>query len=119
MDKQAYRHPNDTVTIDHQVLVTVVHAAALSIEGVVRVGTSSTPFERVWGRNPHEDGIQVQVKDETVTVDIFVVLDAKKHLRQISSKVQAEIRRTMQQYVGMPVKTVNVTIEDIVFEHEN
>lgn len=116
MDNQSYRLPNDTVTIENAVLLTVVRAAALSVPGVLRIGYGSGRLERVLGRGFSESGIYIEVEDEVLTIDVFIILDAGVQLRETSLQVQDAVTRTMQQYVGMTVKSVNVYVEDVIFE---
>ncbi|NJL92866.1 MAG: Asp23/Gls24 family envelope stress response protein [Anaerolineae bacterium] len=115
---RSYREPNDTVTIDHAVLITIARAAALNIEGVVRLGSVPNTLERVLGRSYTAEGLYLTVEGESVTVEVFLIVDARHNLRQVSLKVQEDINRTMLQYVGMKVQAVNVHIEDVLFEHE-
>lgn len=117
MDQKSLRYPNDTVTVDHSVLLTIAKAAALGVPGVVRLGYASGTIERMLGRGPSERGIHLTIKDGSVSVDVFVVVDARFNLRELSLKAQEDISRTMQQYVGMAVQAVNVHIEDVIFEN--
>lgn len=116
MKGHSYRQPNDTVTIERNVLLTIAKAAALSIPGVERIGYASGTIDRMLKREPSEDGVHLTVEDDSVTVDVYLVVDAQQNLREVCAKVQEEISRTIQQYVGMTAQAVNVHIEDVIFE---
>lgn len=113
---KSYRQPNDTVSVDHSVLETIACAAAEGVPGVERLGYARGTLKRVLGREGSEDGLHLTIEDGKVTVDVSLVLNARANLREICLKVQEEISRTIQQYVGMEVSAVNVHVEDIVFE---
>lgn len=118
MTVHSQRQPNDTVSVDPSVLLTIAHAAALNVKGVARLGYASGTLDRILGLGPSEDGIHLTIDEDNITVDIFIVVDDWRNLRQTSLKVQEEISRTMQQFVGMTVKAVNVHIEDVIFESD-
>lgn len=109
------RQPNDTVTVHHNVLLTIAQEAALSVKGVARLGYASGALDRLLGLDPSENGLNLEVKEDAVTLEIFLVVDARYNLRETCVQVQQEVSRTMQQYVGMAVQAVNVHIEDIIF----
>ena len=115
MEKQSLRQPNDTVTIHPQVLRTIVGAATLGIEGVVRLGQSSGTLDRWLKLDPSEDGVRLWVENDEISVDISLVLDASRNLYEICVCVQQEVSRTLEEYVGMTVRRVNVHVEDVVF----
>ncbi|HLA43637.1 MAG TPA: Asp23/Gls24 family envelope stress response protein [Aggregatilineales bacterium] len=115
MEKQYLRQPNDTVTVHPQVLRTIVGAATLSIEGVVRLGQASGTLDRWLRLDPSEDGVKLWVENDEISVDIALVLDASLNLYETGLRVQQEVSRTLQEYVGMNVCMVNVHVEDVVF----
>ncbi|PJF44250.1 MAG: hypothetical protein CUN55_05015 [Phototrophicales bacterium] len=109
-----HEHPKDTVTIAPSVLLTIIHTAALSVEGVIR--TTSTPtLDRWLRRTTTDDGIEIEVNDEGVRVEVYLVVDANHNLYETSQRVQQEIARTIKEYAGMKVLSVNVHIEDVNF----
>jgi uncharacterized alkaline shock family protein YloU len=114
------RQPNDTVTVDPSVLLTIARLAALNVEGVARLGYASGTLDRLLGLGPSEDGIHLTFneEDDGMIIDIFVVVDDWRHLQETSRKVQEEINRTMQQYAGMEIQAVNVHIEDVIIHDE-
>jgi uncharacterized alkaline shock family protein YloU len=107
----------DSVTIAPAVLVTTVRMAALSIEGI-RKTTSPPTIERWFRRFTSDDGISVEVVDGAVQVEIHLVVDGLRSLKTLSRRVQEEVTRTINEYVGMPVSAVNVHIEDIDFSDD-
>lgn len=110
-----HRQPNDTVTVHHNVLRTIVRTVALGVEGVARLGHASGKVDRWLGRAPSEDGVLLVVEGDDITIEISLVVDGERNLQAISRKVQQQVSRTMQEYVGVHVRAVNVHIEDVVF----
>jgi uncharacterized alkaline shock family protein YloU len=116
MSSTYQRHPEDTVTVHRSVLQSIVRAAALSVEGVSRLGNSNRKLERWLGTR---DGVQLLFDDDdNLTVNVELVVDAHYKLYPISLKVQHEVVRTIREYVGLDVQSVNVYIADVVFGAE-
>jgi uncharacterized alkaline shock family protein YloU len=115
MASQYHRQPNDSVKVHRHVLQTIVRAAALNVEGVDRLGHASGTLDRWLGLDPSAEGVQIAFEDEQIIVTIELVVDAHHNLYEISQQVQSEIVRTMREYVGLEVKSVNVYIADVVF----
>lgn len=107
-------NPKDSVTIAPAVLVTIVRAAALSVEGVRRTVSPPT-IERWFRRFTSDDGISVDIEDDNVRVEVHLVVEGLRSLHDTSRRVQEEVTRTISEYVGMTVSAVNVHIEDITF----
>ena len=109
------KHPKDTVTIASGVLLTIVRAAALSIDGVLNTA-SAPPMDRWFRRASSDDGISIEVNEGSVKVEIYLVADGQYTLHETSTQVQNEIARTIKEYAGMTVSSVNVHVEDIQFK---
>jgi uncharacterized alkaline shock family protein YloU len=105
------------ITIAPEVLVTIAQLTALNTPGVVRL--SSGPPARVtqWlGGVTFGNGVQVEVQDNTVAVDLYLVAQRGTNLLQLGRKLQEAIARAVEDIVGMPVREVNVRIEDVAPE---
>jgi uncharacterized alkaline shock family protein YloU len=60
--------------------------------------------------------VQVEVQENTVSVDLYLVAQRETNLLHLGRKLQEGIARAMEDIVGMPVREVNVRIEDVVAE---
>lgn len=109
--EQADRAPG-TTSIAPGVLVTLAKHAALRVPGVV--GTAPLPggVNRIF-RPGAGEGVRIEVSEEGVRVDLFLILAQDTNVRDVSRKVQAEVSRAIEDMVGMDVTQVNVHIEDI------
>ena len=101
-----------TVSIAPGVLATIASLTALAVPGVARLG--GTGMSRLIGRERPSEGVKVQLKDEAVGVDVFLVVAAGHNMYQVGAQVQKEISKAIRQMVGMPVQEVNVYIQDVV-----
>lgn len=108
--------PADRVTIAPGVLLTVIRMGALQEPGVVQMGNTPGGVNRWLRRTASERGIQVLIEDQTVTVDLYIIAQADSNLREVSYNVQKRVARAIEENIGMRVGSVNIHIEDVVFE---
>jgi uncharacterized alkaline shock family protein YloU len=60
----------------------------------------------------------IEVVDDVVYVDIYVVLNSDVNVRDVSHNIQHEVSRAISEMVGMVVGRVNIHIEDIDYPLE-
>jgi uncharacterized alkaline shock family protein YloU len=102
------------VTIAPEVLATIARKAALGVAGVGRMSSLITgSFNRLLKRGPIHQGVRLELKEGTVSLDLYLVAKPNVSLHRLGQKVQREVARAIQELVGMPVQTVNVHIEEI------
>ena len=99
-------------TIAPEVLLTTVRLTVLSVEGVSRMGNMPAGVNRLIRRGFGE-GVRVIITDDTVSVDIYVVLKNDVSIREISRTIQHNVGRAISEMIGMQVGRVNIHIEDI------
>ena len=97
------------ITIDPEALETIARLTTLAVPGVLRL----TPPERFQRMLKIEDGVYIKVYEDTVEIDLYLVAESGKNLLKLGRHIQAEVIRAVSNLVGMPVKAVNVHIEDV------
>ncbi len=101
------------VTIAPEVLVQLVRLTALATPGVARlVPTLTGNVRRLFGGKTGE-GIEIEIEDNSVTIDLYIVAEPDAQMLPLGQTLQREISRAVQDVVGMPVKEVNIHIEDV------
>jgi uncharacterized alkaline shock family protein YloU len=105
------------VTIAPDVLVTIARLTTQSIEGVAQMCHQIGPrnVDRMLGRVAGGGGVQIAVIDDSVRVDLHIIIEPDVNMRSVSKKIQAAVTRAIQDMVGMPVSTVNVHIQDVAY----
>jgi uncharacterized alkaline shock family protein YloU len=101
------------VRIAPQVLSTIVTNAALEITGVVRMAQSHDQWTRWLGREIPRQGVSLAVKDNTVSADLYLVVENGANIVGVGTAVQEEVSSALEHIVGMQVREVNVYIHDI------
>jgi uncharacterized alkaline shock family protein YloU len=72
---------------------------------------------RLFKRGVH-DGVRIEVDDNTVTVDLYLILKKDVNIREVSRNVQQQVARALHEMIGMDIGGVIIHIEDIDYEEE-
>jgi uncharacterized alkaline shock family protein YloU len=107
-----------TTTIAPEVLLTIAQLTTLNVNGVSRLSHAPTPVNRLLKRAQKREGVLIEVVDDVVYVDIYVVLNSDVNVRDVSHNIQHEVSRAISEMVGMVVGRVNIHIEDIDYPSE-
>lgn len=108
--------PFGTVTIAPDVLSTIVSLTAQEVPGVARLG--NVPGQQRVGTMlgsgaANASGVAVRVVEDAVVADCYVIAEADQNLLQLAERVQAAISEALNEMVGMPVRAVNVYVQDV------
>lgn len=108
--------PFGTVTIAPDVLSTIVSLTAQEVPGVARLGT--VPGQQRVGTMlgsgaANADGVAVRVVEDTVIADCYIIAQPDLNLLQLGEQVQTAISAALNEMVGMPVRAVNVYVQDV------
>jgi uncharacterized alkaline shock family protein YloU len=101
------------VRVTRQVLTTIVTNAALEIPGVVRMAQVTDQWSRLLGREVPRQGVTLTIKDNAVTMDLYIVVASGVNIVEVGSAVQEEVASAIEHMVGMQVHEVNVYIQDV------
>ena len=107
-----------TTTIAPEVLLTIAQLTTLNVNGVSRLGHVQTPVNQLLKRTQKREGVSIEVVEDMVYADIYVVLKNDVNVRDVSHNIQHEIARAISEMVGMTVGRVNIHIEDIDYPME-
>jgi uncharacterized alkaline shock family protein YloU len=107
-----------TTTIAPDVLLTIAQLSTLNVDGVSRLSHVQTPVNQLLKRTQKREGVLIEVVDDVVYADIYVILKSDVNVRDVSHNIQHEVSRAISEMVGMTVGRVNIHIEDIDYPAE-
>jgi uncharacterized alkaline shock family protein YloU len=110
-----YTHTQGKTTVAPDVLVTIARLSALSVPGVSRMASVAGGVNKLFKRTVH-DGVRLEVKDNTVFANLYLILKKDVNIREVSRNVQNQVARALQEMVGMEIGEIEVHIEDIDYE---
>jgi uncharacterized alkaline shock family protein YloU len=102
------------VRVARQVLTTIVINAALQVPGVVRMAQATDQWSRFLGREVPRQGVSLTIKDNTVSADLYIVVESGIRVVDAGSAIQEEVAAAIEDMVGMKVREVNVYIQDVL-----
>ncbi|HIY67340.1 MAG TPA: Asp23/Gls24 family envelope stress response protein [Candidatus Agrococcus pullicola] len=104
-------------TIDDGVVAKIAGIAAREVAGVYALGGGAArvpgAIRGAFNTKDLSQGINVEVGEEQVAVDVTIVAEYPVALQDVSNKVRASVYNALQEYVGMEVTEVNVTVDDV------
>lgn len=109
---KATRAPGKT-TIAPDVLLTIARLTTLSVKGVSHMSPIPGMVNSILKRGHQSQGVRIKIEDDTVDVDIYVVLLKDVNIRSVSREIQKEVARAISEMVGMQVGQINIQIENI------
>ena len=112
--KDANRPPGKT-TVSPDVLSTIARMAALSVSGVSGIAAAGGGGDRLFRRGSG-DGVRIQIQDETVFANLYLVVKRDANIREVGRNVQEQVTRAIREMVGMNVGGVDIHVEDVDYE---
>ncbi len=112
-----YTQSKGKTTIAPEVLLTIAKLTSLTVPGVSRMSTTADGVNRLFNRG-YSEGVQIEIRNDVVYADIYIVLHDNINIREVSRQVQQNVSRAITDMVGMQVGRVNIHIEDIDYPTE-
>lgn len=99
-------------TIALDVLISIAKLTTIGISGVSRLSTRTRDFKHAF-KKPGQEGVDVDVRDNRVYVDLYVILKRDINVRDVCRSIQNHVTRAISETVGMDVGKINIHVEDI------
>ena len=106
------------ITLDRDILVSIINLATKEINGVVSVGDKN----RSWLKkafNRKDDGVVVKFeKNGALTLDVYINIYVGSNVPDIAFRVQENIRNSLATMVALKPMKINVHILDVECDKE-
>ena len=99
------------VKISNDVVATIAGLAALEVEGVE---TNTTFTDKILKNN----GVKIQIEDGKVTLDVVITVEYGMVIPDVCTKVQENVKNTVETMTGLEVSQVNIQVQEISFKKE-
>jgi uncharacterized alkaline shock family protein YloU len=103
------------IEVAPEVLTTIVRFATLGVEGVSRLSPAPPEVGSFFRRSARQDGIILDYADGKVAFDIYVLMKPNVNILDTSHALQTAVVEAIDTMVGIPVRAVNVHVEDVIF----
>jgi uncharacterized alkaline shock family protein YloU len=112
MSDKALTPGKTTISID--VILTIARLTTLDVAGVSRMSqVPSRHFKSMLLLRQDENGLHIEVENDTVYADIYVILESDVNIREVGRNIQTAVARAITDMIGMQVGMINVHVEDI------
>ncbi|MCI8956409.1 MAG: Asp23/Gls24 family envelope stress response protein [Eubacterium sp.] len=103
------------VNISDDVLAVISAMAALEVDGVVGMaGNITSEIVEKLGMKKLSKGVHVDVAENSVMIDVAIILRMNENIINISKRVQDKIKTTVENMTGLEVANVNVNISNVL-----
>jgi len=106
------------IEVAPDVLAMIAYFAAQRVEGVARMAPVPADAARLFRRHSRHDGIVLDLSDDQVRFDIYVIMNPDVNIMETSQKLQTAVVEAVDTMVGLPVTAVNVHVEDVIYVQE-
>lgn len=106
------------IEVAPEVLTTIAHYAAARIDGVSRMAAVPADVARLFRRSIQHDGILLNLADNKVRFDIYVIMNPDVNIMAASRELQAAVIEAIDTMVGISVDAVNIHVEDVTYAAE-
>jgi uncharacterized alkaline shock family protein YloU len=113
-------NPLGSINISPRVIATIAYQAAMQSYGVVGLASKNIIDEvsNVLVKDPTH-GIEVSYKDDTIDIDIYIVIEYGTRIKSVAASVANVVRYHTERTLGLPVNEINVHVQGLrISEHE-
>ena len=105
------------IQISDEVISVIAAAAAREIDGVAKLVPLNVS---IFGKKSagKTKGVELEIKDGVVSANVNIMAHYNCKVRDVTQKVQDNIKNQIETMTGLNVGTVNVVVADIDFQKE-
>ncbi len=102
------------IRISDEAVATIASAAARGVPGVIDLdGGAATGFAEMLGIKNEIKGIKVDMHSESVSLEINLVVEFGRDISIVATKVQEEVKDSIEKMASLYVEKVNVNINSV------
>lgn len=102
-------YTSDGVKINNDVICVVAALAAIEVEGVFNVGSGPKSKKNI------SKGVKVKIQDNNAICDVSLSVNFGENIKEVATKVQQNVKRSIESMLGLTVGTVNVHVIGVDF----
>ncbi|AIF43471.1 Asp23/Gls24 family envelope stress response protein [Virgibacillus sp. SK37] len=105
------------VEIAPEVIEVIAGIAAAEVDGLYAMrGNFATGVVERFGKKAHSKGVKVELTENGVLIDLFVILNYGISIPQTAQKLQTNIRQTLKNMTALEIDEINVHVVGIQME---
>lgn len=105
------------VKISSDVIVVIAHTVASEVEGVAAMNANiADNISSVLGRKNVPKGVKVEIDDNDVTIDLYIIVNYGSRIPEVAWKIQERVKTAVESMTGMNVASINIHVQGVSFE---
>lgn len=107
-----------SVKISTEVIASIAGVAATEVEGVVGMSGGIKGLSDILGLKNISKGVKVEVGEKETSVDISIIVEYGLNISEVATKVQENVKSSIENMTGLEVIQVNVNVQGISMPKE-
>ncbi|QCX32700.1 Asp23/Gls24 family envelope stress response protein [Caloramator sp. E03] len=108
------------VKIAPEVVNVIASLAATEVKGVAGMsGGFTDDIAEKFGMKSSNKGIKVQLGEEQVTIDLFLIIEYGFRIPEVAWEVQQNVKKAVETMTGLKVVEVNIHVQGINIQRES
>lgn len=110
---------NGKISFANDVVAVIAGLATIDVEGIAGMsGGVVEGFTELLGRKNLSKGVKVEVGEEEVAVDVYIVVEYGCIINEVAKEVQSAIKNAIETMTGLNVVEVNVYVQGVNIEKD-
>ena len=102
--------------VANDVVAWIAALTALQVSGVhAMYRPSGQSFDRILRRRLAHRGARVELRDDGLRIDLWIVMEAGANVAEVGAQVQRGVGDAIRRMLGLPLSAVNVFVSEVVF----
>lgn len=105
-----------SVRIANEVIAVIAGIAASEVDGVAAMSGGLTGgITEMLGKKAASRGVKLEVKDNRVSLDLYVVVQYGAKIPEVASRIQDRVKEQVELMTGLTVSDVNIHVQGVSF----
>jgi uncharacterized alkaline shock family protein YloU len=110
------RGPLGMTRVANEVVASIAALAALQVDGVHALyQAGAQPIDRILRRSHAHRGVRVELVDNALQLDVWIVIQAGGNVPTVAADVQRRVADAVDRMLDLRVSEVNIFVSEIVF----
>jgi uncharacterized alkaline shock family protein YloU len=108
-----------SVKVANEVIAHIASLTAVQVQGVAGMYPArSRDSSRLLNTGTAHKGVRVDMSNETLTLDLFLVVDSSARVPTVAAEVQRQVVDAIDKMLGLEVRQVNIFVGDVRFPED-
>ena len=108
-----------SVKVANEVIAHIASLTTSQVQGIVGMyPAGARDGHRLLPSNTSHKGVRVEMGNETLNIDLFVIVDHSAHVPTVAAEVQRQVADAIDKMLGLEVRQVNVFVGDVRFPED-